>query len=113
VRIVKWIDEGSIIPRLYGVAWRNYYPRYEVACLPVPLNKVVFHSRSFWYWLKCAPAKVSKEELFDQLRSVGKELSRANNQAQSLKNELEEHRRYCLVNHIGRWQSPKPGEEAP
>jgi hypothetical protein len=50
-KIVKRIDEGSMLPPLYGVAWQDFYRRRAV-CLPVPLNVVAGLLRAAWLYMR-------------------------------------------------------------
>jgi hypothetical protein len=43
--LIKRISEGEIIPRFYGLAWRDYY-RNKAVCLPLGLNLFVALIRS-------------------------------------------------------------------
>ena len=37
--LIKRISQGDMIPRFYGVAWRDYY-RNQAVCLPIGLNLI-------------------------------------------------------------------------
>ena len=50
MKLYKDIEEGGLIPKGYGVAWRSYYAM-RVRCYPIPINLVVRFSKHFYYWL--------------------------------------------------------------
>ena len=46
--MIKWIEEGGIVPRWYGIAWRDWHS-YRSAILPIPLNVLAAWGRHLWY----------------------------------------------------------------
>jgi hypothetical protein len=48
---LKRIEEGSMFPRGYGYAWRNWN-RGEAWCAPMPFNWIISAVRWFWFAIK-------------------------------------------------------------
>jgi len=51
--LIRRIDDGQMLPALYGVAWRtNDWQTRSTVCLPVPLNLLARVLRDFWLYLR-------------------------------------------------------------
>jgi hypothetical protein len=59
----KYVREGEIMPRGYGLAWREVN-RPVFVCLPIPLNLVARWAREFWFaiWSTLAYRGLSARE---------------------------------------------------
>lgn len=64
MNIRKIIEEGSLIPKGYGVAWKSNYGM-QITCFPIPLNIIVRAYLDFYYWLiqGCWKSKWERELL--------------------------------------------------
>jgi hypothetical protein len=51
MNMAKRINPGALLPRFYGIAWRDYATDQAV-CLPVPLNAIGAMLRSCWITLR-------------------------------------------------------------
>ena len=61
-----WIREAELIPRGYGVAWKEW-DRNLIVCLPLGVNLVARWLRSAWHWTKCS----YQPSLIDRMYEVG------------------------------------------
>lgn len=59
--ISRVIGEMELIPRRYGVAFRDINGR-RVVCYPIPLNWIVGWSREMVAWIRHGPALLSDME---------------------------------------------------
>ena len=64
----KQIHEGEIIPRFYGVAYRNF-AQDTIICYPFPFNIIVQYWRKWWMAIR-NPAKRTSD-LRDQSYLLG------------------------------------------
>ena len=55
------IRQGQVLPRGYGVAWRQHYRDCSV-CMPVPLNVLAGWTRRLWHWLRFGYVKDSMRD---------------------------------------------------
>jgi hypothetical protein len=55
--MLKRVNPGSLVPRFYGVAWRDY-PSDQYVCLPVPVHVVAAAGRAMWHGLRHAHVAV-------------------------------------------------------
>lgn len=51
MKLKVFVPEAGIIPRYYGVAYRDFM-RMGAVCYPVPLNRLVRMLRSVYFWLR-------------------------------------------------------------
>jgi len=51
MRIAKRVGQGEMVPRFYGLVYRDY-ERCEAVCAPVPLNIALRYVRHVWWWAK-------------------------------------------------------------
>jgi hypothetical protein len=50
-RIKRFIREGEMFPKGYGIAWVEQN-RYGAVVMPIPLNVIAGHIRKMWFWLQ-------------------------------------------------------------
>jgi hypothetical protein len=70
MRIKIMINEGEIIPKWYGVAWRAY-DRMQIACYPIPLNLIVRIYLHFYYCIMRGCFRSNYEKELIQARFEG------------------------------------------
>lgn len=75
------VKEGMLIPRWYGVAWREFDRDCSVV-MPVPLNLIAGWTRRLWHWLRWGFAKRS---VLDEVAWVAYERGREDRAKSNLK----------------------------
>ncbi len=86
VSLKKIIEEGQVLPRGYGFAYREWHRRTYVA-YPFPLNHVVAAARNLWFW--CRDAHFSKNER-EALRRVSEKEREVERRERSLLQAIDE-----------------------
>lgn len=51
MKFFKHIEPGEMLPRAYGVCWKDYSRRETVTC-PIPLNIPIAIAYRLWWWAK-------------------------------------------------------------
>lgn len=65
------VHEGELLPRGYGVAWREYDRDCSVV-MPIPLNLIAGSLRRLWHWLRWGWVKNSRiDEAYLRGRDAG------------------------------------------
>lgn len=74
------LNDGEVIPKWYGIAFRDY-SSFRTVCYPIPFNILVAFGRQCWICLKNPIHffRASKDDLreeVDQLRRANAEMKR-------------------------------------
>lgn len=74
-RLIFEVNEGSILPAWYGLAWHRYH-KLSAVCMPLPFNILAAALRGVWIWLRfgflpvpCNPLDAYWQGLQDGRRS--------------------------------------------
>ena len=51
IRLSVEVEDGSILPRGYGVAW-HLWEKDACVAMPIPINLFAGMARGWWFWLK-------------------------------------------------------------
>jgi|GEM_PF-6171247 hypothetical protein len=81
--IQRIVREGELMPRFYGIAWRNYFRR-EAVCFPVPLNVILAFARQAYLWIRLGHVEVSSDprSAYEQGRREAQQSGRRYNDRQ-------------------------------